>query len=577
MNSKNVRFVKMLCAEDIETLEKWVTLIRIAKHGKKILENHRLLLDDLAREEIDKLSSARSGSIGSIVSSVPSQLSTGSGGSSKNSHQNGRLSRASSSSSSGCLSDDNNGFDSEFPTGTIKRKPSMKPNLPLTSMTRQLKEVGETTLALEENNTTSPERGGTLTRRHSRRRSEESNGSGGTLKRRQSSRGSIESVNSTPSSSTPTPSNPGTPSGMNRSIYNLTNNNSSSNSTLNNSTNNLKTLSSPLETMPSCMTDSVFSLPPPPDDMGASLSASMMSLDSLPPPPPPSELINDFSGSQVSLASLPPPPPIEATTPVFVPLLVKQSEITVEVKKEIIKPPPLVLSPTTHAPPPMIYSSKTMAPTGVLKSPPYKNPPPPSYNSGSNTLPPPPPSTKSVTFADSPVLLRRKVCFEDEVQQFPSVRNTNNTNRESLAPIPPPRAEATRLSTSPKRLADSVSNPPRDFLKDLQRVMRKKWQVAQKCKLEPATTPHEVLGFRDFNELSQNGGTTSYYSESANVSNWVQEHYGANSLYENLGKNSAADRVNSITSSPSSAIKKRPPPPPPKRSESTQLSTRNQI
>lgn len=28
--------------------------------------------------------------------------------------------------------------------GTIKRKPSMKPSLPLTNITRQLKEVGET-------------------------------------------------------------------------------------------------------------------------------------------------------------------------------------------------------------------------------------------------------------------------------------------------------------------------------------------------------------------------------------------------------------------------------------------------
>lgn len=61
----------------------------------------------------------------------------------------GRYSRASSSSSSGCMSDGTasgceNAFDSEFSTGTIKRKPSMKPSLPLTSITRQLKEVGET-------------------------------------------------------------------------------------------------------------------------------------------------------------------------------------------------------------------------------------------------------------------------------------------------------------------------------------------------------------------------------------------------------------------------------------------------
>lgn len=38
-----------------------------------------------------------------------------------------------------------NQFWPNFPfPGTIKRKPSMKPSLPLTSITRQLKEVGET-------------------------------------------------------------------------------------------------------------------------------------------------------------------------------------------------------------------------------------------------------------------------------------------------------------------------------------------------------------------------------------------------------------------------------------------------
>ena len=35
--------------------------------------------------------------------------------------------------------------------------------------------------------------------------------------------------------------------------------------------------------------------------------------------------------------------------------------------------------------------------------------------------------------------------------------------------------------------------PPRDFLKDLQRVMQKKWQVAQKCKDDSEVTPHEVI------------------------------------------------------------------------------------
>lgn len=46
--------------------------------------------------------------------------------------------------------------------------------------------------------------------------------------------------------------------------------------------------------------------------------------------------------------------------------------------------------------------------------------------------------------------------------------------------------------SSPKKLED----PPEYFLKDLQRVMQKKWQVAQKCHADRNTTPHEILGFR---------------------------------------------------------------------------------
>ena len=592
-------------------------------------------MEDLAREELDKLSSARSGSINSIVSSVPSQCSTGSNNSNGNvpPPSSGRLSRASSSSSSGCLSDENNGFDCEFPTGTIKRKPSMKPNLPLTSMTRQLKEVGETTVGGDSSSPTSPERGGTLTRRHSRRRSEESNGSG-TLKRRPiANRGSIESMSSSNSTPTPTPSIPGTPCSNNQPIFinvspvsdvvtinqnNLNNNINMCSSNNNNSTttttpntncinnNNNSGNTTPLETMPSCMTDSTFSLPPPPDDLETALSGSMLSLDSLPLPPPPCELENNFSGSQMSLVSLPPPPP--EINPVFnsptqrlppptavadqveFPIQQQQQQQQQILSREILQPHTQQMYSQTlpnkstndikiEAQP--IYS-KTMK-TSVLKSPPYKAPPP--YNGTTNGAPvlvTTPPVQKTVTFADSPVLLRRKVCFEDQVQQVPS--SPRRSIRDSNAPPPPPRAEATRLSTtftSPKRLSDSTSNPPRDFLKDLQRVMRKKWQVAQKCKLEPTTTPHEVLGFRDFNgefhQIPANGTSTHYYRETVNVSNWVQEHYGPDSLYENLGADMGIEPVHhQIPAPPLITMKKRPPPPPPKRSESTHLTNRAQ-
>ncbi|XP_037914424.1 ras-associated and pleckstrin homology domains-containing protein 1 isoform X2 [Hermetia illucens] len=589
--AKSCRYLKMLCAEDAETLEKWVTAIRIAKYGKQIYDNHKALIEDLTREELDKFSSARSSSIGSIISSVPSQCSGMNVVPPSSSSSNGRLSRASSSSSSGCLSDDNNGFDSEFTTGTIKRKPSMKPNLPLTSMTRQLKEVGETTV-VDSSNPTSPERSGTLTRRHSRRRSEESNNSG-TLKRRQpANRGSIESMNSS-NASTPTPT-PGTPVGTPLMISTQQQQQPSA-------------IVSPLEQMPSSMTDSTFSLPPPPEDYEPTLSGSTFSLDSLPPPPPPSELIavaaSELSGSQLSLVSLPPPPPPEVTA-AYLPTTtastpVRQPSIASEPLNEA--PPKKIICSQTLPPQevkkePVAPTSKTMKPQSVLKAPPYKSPP--AYNGTTPSKPAAitPTPAKTVSFADSPVLLRRKVSFEDQVQQQMSPRRAPSIpSRDLSAPAPPPRAEATRLSTiitSPKRLTDSASNPPRDFLKDLQRVMRKKWQVAQKCKLEPATTPHEVLGFRDFTDEFGNSHSSHYYRETANVSNWVQEHYGNTTgeyaLYENVGNDDLMVNNDFISAQPIkqppaqiappqpvlATIKKRPPPPPPKRSESTQLTHR---
>lgn len=89
-------------------------------------------------------------------------------------------------------------------------------------------------------------------------------------------------------------------------------------------------------------------------------------------------------------------------------------------------------------------------------------------------------------------------------------------------------------------------------------------QVAQKCKLEPETTPHEVLGFRD------PPAALPDYKEH-NVSHWVQEHYGANNLYENIYRDDAPPSpANSSTTQ--GARSRRPPPPPPKRSETTQLS-----
>ena len=138
---KSFKYIKYLCADSAMALQRWMTGIRIAKHGRKLLENYRNLIDVLAQEDIDMLANARSCSISSI--SMNNSV-TGANSSVLSYSSSGRHSRASSSSSSGCMSDSvssENGFESEFPMGTIKRKPSMKPCLPLTNVTRQLIEV----------------------------------------------------------------------------------------------------------------------------------------------------------------------------------------------------------------------------------------------------------------------------------------------------------------------------------------------------------------------------------------------------------------------------------------------------
>lgn len=188
------------------------------------------------------------------------------------------------------------------------------------------------------------------------------------------------------------------------------------------------------------------------------------------------------------------------------------------------------------------------------------------------TIQEPPTSPKSKTGTG------KKITFNLPPQQEPG-----SPALPQRKPMPPRRSDSTRL-TSPKKLAASDQAPPGDFLKDLQRVMRKKWQVAQKCKLDSTTTPHEVLGFRD------PPPAVADYRET-NVSNWVQEHYGADNLYENVyatdphapveyasspARQSSvrfADENRSINIVNAIASKRRPPPPPPKRAETTHLTT----
>ncbi|XP_015173825.1 PREDICTED: ras-associated and pleckstrin homology domains-containing protein 1-like isoform X1 [Polistes dominula] len=719
---KSTKFIKFLCAEDNASLERWMVGIRLAKYGRQLMDNYRLVMDEIAQEDLDLLAHARSCSVSSIAvppnqtqynttndnarqfienSRHETQATTRQYDSQRQSYNSeqrqsynndGRLSRASSSSSSGCLSD---GAPSscevafecgEFPTGTIKRKPSMNPKLPLTSITRQLKEVGET-VRDEPDSCPSPTSSGsgTLTRRHSRRRSGTDSDGSGTLKRHH------RSGNATPVSPVP----PGTPVRERASPmgYGRTESQES------------KTPTSPIQP---CMMDSIISLPPPPSpsrvaEEGESDSEplpppppemfrSNLSLDSLPPPPGLGELpvcnTPELTGSSLSLASLPPPPsplvgetgtirrarpktsssPSNSMTPENTPTHTA-SRLSNSSNQMYTSTPQNTsaqqnsqnyesgsnatgASANSSASPHSSYpGSSASTPTYAPSSPSFTSPPPfvpppaygtqtqhvgtqsltrqnsksesiygSSHQSGHNTVPNPirpnpnmdtvrrsamkqgtshyaaPPYLAELKAASSPQPQRRVTIQEPPTSpksksgtgkkisfNLPAQQEPGSPALPLRKPMPPRRSDSTRL-TSPKKLAASDQAPPGDFLKDLQRVMRKKWQVAQKCKLDSTTTPHEVLGFRD------PPPAVADYRET-NVSNWVQEHYGVDNLYENVYTTDPhapleyassparqatvrfADENRSINIVNAIASKRRPPPPPPKRAETTHLTT----
>lgn len=598
---KSVKFIKFLCAEDQSSLERWVTAMRIAKHGRQLLENYRSLVEELTQEDLDHLAHARSCSITSIPTktngsaavciSSPAQTTSSNASVANSDISSGRHSRASSSSSSGCLSDggtaSESAFDCEFPMGTIKRKPSMKPNIPLTWMTRQLKEMVEkgSDCGVEDEGGGDS---GTLTRRPRLTRTDDA-----TLKRHHN----IESADlvgygsstiKSRLSATSSPVRLETSSPAFGHYESIPNENMYRNSADSGSA--IYGYTTIYDKVQRCQNVSVVDdLPPPPpsnEDVPDGMFSSTLSLDSLPPPPPPPlEPIEDLTGSQLSL---PPPPPehaMEAQTAAGRVLDIVnqltaqqmeqaaragQSRVTsrgAEPSRTFPRQPSLdsvhseaSRSSSLHSDS-SIYGQQNVAYGACLAELQIKK-----LNNGSPSV------QKKLT--NEPVKERtasiKKVNFADDLTTCADSKKNKKISfnlkdqppSSPRKPPPPKRNESTRLS-SPKKLADSNSNPPKEFLRDLQRVMRKKWQVAQKCKLEPATTPHEVLGFREY-PLSEDYKETS-------VSMWVQEHYGVgmeDPFYENVFGREPQPRREEPK-----PIKKRPPPAPPRRSESTHLST----
>lgn len=212
------------------------------------------------------------------------------------------------------------------------------------------------------------------------------------------------------------------------------------------------------------------------------LSAEFENNLNLPLPPPP----RDESLERLnSVDDLPPPPPeIYAESPRLPPL-----------------PPPVNTKPVV---PPMS--------TKPILTPPAPLPPSLKRNTSSPVCSPKR-NGRRISFDDNVQMIDDKL--ESKKEFFPFVRK----------PMPPPN----------KLYGESSSEaaPPKAFLQDLQRVMNKKWQIAEKCRQDVSTSPHQVLGFRDA-DLQNLVGQPQRYSRDDSVGAWVLQSQQFNSHNEPL-------------------------------------------
>lgn len=125
----------------------------------------------------------------------------------------------------------------------------------------------------------------------------------------------------------------------------------------------------------------------------------------------------------------------------------------------------------------------------------------------------------------------------------------------------PPDEVQTSCTQCPSRFQDMnpspMMSPPDEFLRDLHRVMDKKWKVAQTLTTMQDHTAHQILGFRDPRVLSEEERRITPLRGIL-----VQEPERNN----RIPKQVRLDLPGLVCNSPKAK------PPPPKRSDTTQLS-----
>ncbi|GFY56920.1 ras-associated and pleckstrin homology domains-containing protein 1 [Trichonephila inaurata madagascariensis] len=604
IQTKSSKYIKYLCAENEKSLKQWMMGIRLAKYGPQLKENYDNLLRDIAEEDLESLANARSFSISSMAKhangtsencpnfkSEPSsktlnldQIDDEPPTTLEKLHKLRVISRQDSikssksntSSSSGCPSErsssgtpttDHLVFDTDFPMGTIKRKPTMTPKIPLTSTTRNLaKQSGEDAPHLD-----------CL-----------SNGSGG------SCNGSLNGS-------------------LGRSTcgrFSLRRSKTDDRISLGSLSRKSKQ-SSYLDTPPSTLLREDLPLPPPPPEV--TNMTECMNFDTLPPPPP-----EAFRNGTLDLENLPPPPiqtdedlkwldetNISNLPPPPSPQINNSSKGSTPDKnsKNSVRASPAVppkprkgirrrqSESDARSTPPRLSEHKNKL--VVIKPKPSKNlnlalseSNPCDENKWNDVFTPvSPPCTRSnrtscVDDSKSPALPRSRrtsaPCVPNGKLQIHSIVSptepskptaSDRKSRSQFKPSPPKRSENTKLTsafTAPQRRSASASAapydqedyPPESFLRNLQKVMVRKWKVAQQLSNDNTATSHQIFGFRDPNCLPSADGPHPLQRSPSSpppLPNHVDKH--------KVSRSSSQCRESKANS------KKQPPPPPPKKSE----------
>lgn len=344
-------------------------------------------------------------------------------------------------------------------------------------------------------------------------------------------------------------------------------------------------------------------LPPPPPE---AFRNNTLNLDSLPPPPDES---NDTSWlDENSITALPPPLSLQSTNN-------KPSSLEKKTKKSNKASPAVPPKPRkgvrrrqsesdARATPPRLSEHKNGL--VVIKPKPSKQ----NLNLELNNCAQP--NKDSDVIYASPVHSHRTSCAEDskavnfrgrrtsapcaasnqlQVHTVTSPGTTtpvspkpsacNRKSRSQHKPSPPKRNENTKLSsafTAPQRRSASASAapydpetyPPESFLRNLQKVMVRKWKVAQQLSTDSNTMSHQILGFRDPNSLptpEEIHPLQRSPSSPPPLPSHVDKQHASRSASQTRSEHSNVESKTYAVNP-----KKNPPPPPPKKSDTNKAA-----